>query len=371
MTIIEQRIEFLRNSMDSANIDTMLVLVGENRFYLSGFSAQDHQYDESAGALIITQNQLVLATDSRFNLQANHESPQYEVVIYKKGLAKELPHLLERLDTKRLGFEEARLSYHQYRQFKVELEKASVSVELVPLEDFIEKFRRIKSSQEIELTRQALELAEQVFRRVAKKMAPGMTEKALAWEMERGMREDGADDLSFPVIVAGGPNSALPHAVPTDRPIAAGEPILFDWGARLNAYCSDTSRTVILGPADDTFKKVHRTVLEAQKRAIAAITSGASTKAVDAAARGYIHSRGFKGKFGHGTGHGTGLAVHEGPRLSPLKETKLEAGMIVTVEPGIYLADWGGVRIENQVVVRSNGSDILNRLSTTYQIDQI
>jgi Xaa-Pro aminopeptidase len=371
MTIIKQRIDFLRNSMDSADIDTLLVLVGENRFYLSGFSAQDHQYDESAGALLITQNQLVLATDSRFDLQAEKEAPLYEIVIYKKGLAKELPDLLKRLQTNRLGFEDARLSYHQYRQFKVELEKASVSVELVPLEDFVEKFRLIKSSHEIELTRQALELAEQVFRQVVKKLAPGITEKAVAWEMERAMRESGADDLSFPVIVAAGPNSALPHAIPTDRPIAAGEPILFDWGARLNAYCSDTSRTVILGPPDDTFKKVHQTVLAAQQRAIAAITSGASTKAVDAAARDYIYSNGFEGKFGHGTGHGTGLAVHEGPRLSPLKDTMLEAGMIVTVEPGIYLADWGGVRIENQVVVREDGGDVLNRLSTTYQINQI
>jgi Xaa-Pro aminopeptidase len=371
MVSMDQRIEFLRQSMDSADIDTLLVLVGENRFYLSGFSAQEHQYDESAGALIITQEHLILTTDSRFDLQARDEAPLYEVVIYKKGLAKELPGLLKRLHTRRLGFEEARLSYYQYRQFTQELANASVSVELVPLEDFVETFRLIKSTEEIELTRQALELAEQVFRRVVKKMAPGMTEKALAWEMESGMRKDGAQDISFPVIVAAGPNSALPHAEPTDRPVAAGEPILFDWGARLNAYCSDTSRTVILGPADDTFKKVHHTVLEAQKRAIAAIAAGASTLAVDAAARTYIHAEGFEGKFGHGTGHGTGLAVHEGPRLTPLKETKLKAGMIVTVEPGVYLADWGGVRIENQVVVRDNGSDILNRLSTTYRIDQI
>ncbi len=371
MTILEQRLEFLRHSMDAVDIDSLLVLVGENRFYLSGFSAQDHQYDESAGALLITQEQLVLATDSRFDLQAAGEAPQYEVVIYKKGLAKELPDLLKRLDTRRLGFEDARLSCRQYRQIKTELEKASVSVELVPLEDFVEKFRLIKSSQEIELTRRALELAEQVFRRVVQKVAPGMTEKAVAWEMERGMREDGADDVSFSVIVASGPNSALPHAVPTDRPIAAGEPILFDWGARLNAYCSDTSRTVIIGSADETFKEVHQTVLEAQQRAIAAIASNAGTKKVDAAAREFIHSRGFKGKFGHGTGHGTGLAVHEGPRLSPLKDTRLQAGMIVTVEPGIYLEGWGGVRIENQVVVRENEGEVLNKLSTAYQIDQI
>ena len=357
--------------MEAAGLDALLVLVGENRFYLSGFSARDYQYDESAGALLISQDQLILATDSRFDLQAGSEAPLYEVVIYKKGLIKELPELLSRLNVGRLGFEEARLSFQHYRRMTREIEKSSMTVELVPLEDFIEKFRLIKSSREIELTRRALDLAEQAFRRVAKRLTPGLTEKAVAWEMERGMREAGAEDLSFPVIVAAGPNSALPHAEPTDRPIAAGEPILFDWGARLDAYCSDTSRTVILGKPDEMFKKVHHTVLEAQRRAIDAISSGASTKAVDAAARDYIHAQGFEGKFGHGTGHGTGLAVHEGPRLSPLKDTTLESGMIVTVEPGVYLSDWGGVRIENQVVVNNQGRDVLNRLSTDYRIDRL
>jgi Xaa-Pro aminopeptidase len=168
-----------------------------------------------------------------------------------------------------------------------------------------------------------------------------MTEKQVAWAMESAMREAGADGLSFPVIVAGGPNSALPHAVPSERPLRTGEPILFDWGAKLNGYCSDTSRTIILGAADDTFKKVHGTVLEAQQRAIAAIRAGINSKMVDAAARDFIHQSGYEGKFGHGLGHGTGLAVHEAPRLSPLRETILESGMLVTVEPGIYLPEWG------------------------------
>ena len=371
MSICEQRIDLIRKSIEDANIDSLLVLVAENRFYLSGFSAQDHQFDESCGALLISSDQLILATDSRFELQAKQEAPLYDVVIYRKGLAKELPELLNRSKSSRLGIEGARLSLQQYRQIKLEIEKASLSVELVPVEDFVEKFRLNKTPQEIDLTREALMLAEQVFRQVVKKIEPGTTEKSVAWKMERGMREAGADSLSFPIIVAAGPNSALPHAVPTDRPIELGEPILFDWGVRLNGYCSDTSRTVILGPADETFKKVYQTVLEAQKLAIAAIKPGASTKAVDAAARDYIHSQGFEGKFGHGTGHGTGLAVHEGPRLSPLKETTLESGMIVTVEPGIYLPGWGGVRIENQVVVQTDGPEVLNQLNTAYQCDLI
>jgi len=198
-----------------------------------------------------------------------------------------------------------------------------------------------------------------------------MTEKQIAWAMESGIREAGADGISFPVIVAAGPNSALPHAIPTDRPVVRGEPILFDWGAKLNGYCSDISRTVILGEPDDTFLEVFNTVLEAQQLAIGSIRAGVNSKSVDAVARDYIASKGYGDKFGHGLGHGTGLAVHEGPRLSPLKETDLAAGMLVTVEPGIYIPHWGGVRIENQVVVGPDGPTVLNRLSRTYDIGQI
>jgi Xaa-Pro aminopeptidase len=229
----------------------------------------------------------------------------------------------------------------------------------------------IKSSEEVEQTRNALALAEEAYRRVVKSLKPGMTEKAVAWEMESHMRMAGAQGLSFPVIVAAGPHSALPHAIPTDRPIQENEPILFDWGAILGHYCSDTSRTVILGKPDETFLKIHQTVLEAQQSAIKAICDGADSKAVDAIARNHISAHGYGDKFGHGLGHGTGLAVHEGPRLSPLKQMVLQSGMIVTVEPGIYLPEWGGVRIENQVVVGQNGPIVLNKLSTSYNIDQI
>ena len=174
------------------------------------------------------------------------------------------------------------------------------------------------------------------------------------------MRENGAQGLSFPVIVASGPNSALPHAVPTDRQMATGEPILFDWGARLDEYCSDTTRTVIMGEPDDRFKKVFETVVTARDMAIDAIKAGASGTQVDMIARNFINQNGYEGKFGHSLGHGTGLAVHESPRLSPIKDDRLEAGMIVTVEPGIYLPGWGGVRMENQVVVRQDRAQVLN-----------
>jgi Xaa-Pro aminopeptidase len=219
-----------------------------------------------------------------------------------------------------------------------------------------------KQETEIQATQKALAVAESAFKKTAESIQPGMTEKEVAWTLEKNMREAGAESISFPTIVASGPNSALPHAIPTDRRIKEGEPILFDWGARLDGYCSDTSRTIVLGEADDQFQQVFDVVVQAQKMAIKGIRAGASTKAVDSLARKHIEDKGFKERFGHALGHGTGLAVHEPPRLSPLSDTRLEAGMLVTVEPGIYLPDWGGVRIENQVVVRKEGAEVLNRL---------
>jgi Xaa-Pro aminopeptidase len=233
-------------------------------------------------------------------------------------------------------------------------------VALVPTEDLVEVQRRIKSEAEIALTVDALRLAEKAFYEVLETLRPGMTEKQVAWSMEKAMREAGAQGLSFPVIVASGPNSALPHAVPTDRKLGRGEPILIDWGARLNEYCSDTTRTLTLGPPDNQFKNVFDTVVAAREMAIDAIRAGASGTAVDKIARDHIEKNGFAGKFGHSLGHGTGLAVHEGPRLSPIKDDRLEAGMIVTVEPGIYIPGWGGVRMENQVVVRQDHAQVLN-----------
>lgn len=367
-SIFQGRIQKLRTRFSEKGIDALLVLVAENRMYLSGFSAEDHQLDELSGALLITGKDLILATDSRFDIQARQESPLFEVVIYRKGLAVELPVLIQRLGIQKLGFESSRVSVSQYDLIQKENKKAQSEVELIPLENIVEDQRVIKTEDEIQRTMAALKLAENAFLQVIGGMQPGMTEKEVAWDMEKKMREGGADSLSFPVIVAAGPNSALPHAVPSDRPIQEGEPILFDWGARLDGYCSDTSRTVILGTPDETFRKVYRTVLEAQQKAIAAIRAGVSSKQVDAKARDFIDQMGFEGKFGHGLGHGTGLAVHEGPRLSPMKEKTLESGMIVTVEPGIYLPDWGGVRIENQVVVTDHDARVLNELETSFDI---
>jgi Xaa-Pro aminopeptidase len=362
--IIEQRIEKIRAALTEKELDALLVLVEENRIYLSGFTGEDTQCDESAGALLITPDRLVLTTDSRFVEHAQTEAPLYEIVCYKKGLAKELPALAKQLEIRNLGFESIRTTVLQLNQWKKELDGTDSQLELIPTEDLVEKLRIIKTDDEIEKTRQALTLAESVFTCVIATAEPGLRERELAWNMEKGMREAGAQELSFPTIVASGPNSALPHAVPGERHIRAGEPLLVDWGARLNGYCSDTTRTVFVGQPDEKFLEVYHTVREAHQKAITAIQAGMHVREVDSIARDYIDKQGFQGKFGHGLGHGTGLAVHEQPRLSPLADAVLEEGMLCTVEPGIYLPGWGGVRIENQVVVRKDGAESLNDLDT-------
>ncbi len=364
---IKNRINVLRKILSEKNFDTFMVLVEENRRYLSGFTGEDTGFDESAGALFITSTRLILATDSRYELQARQEAPNYELICYKKGLVNELSNILNTLKTKKLGFESKRLSHMQYNKITGQLLSDGLQVNLVETEDIVESLRIKKEDGEIKDIKKALFIAESAFTNfIANNIMPGMTEKEAAWEMEKGMRETGADSISFPIIVASGPNSALPHAIPKNRKIKKGEPILFDWGARINGYCSDISRTVVTGKPDETFLKVYETVLDAQNMAIDAIRPGISSRAVDKIARDYIEKMGFKGKFCHGLGHGTGLAIHEYPGLNPIKDTKLDKGMVFTIEPGIYIPGWGGVRLENMVVMRENRAEVLNSLDCAY-----
>jgi Xaa-Pro aminopeptidase len=361
---IYKRIGLVRETISQKPFDTLLVLNGENRRYLSGFTGADTQPDESAGALFINDKKLILATDSRYDVQAAAEAEGYEIIRIKAGLAGAVPDICRMLGTKRLGFETSRVSYKQYHEIAEKLTSETTGIELAPSDNIVEDIRLIKDPDEIEETKLALKIAENAFLSVMAELKPGMSEKEAAWRLEKEMRESGADALSFPSIVASGPNSALPHAIPGDRILKEGEPVLFDWGAVLHGYCSDTSRTTILGKAGGDFTNVFNIVVEAQKLAIKAIRGGISSRAVDRIARHHIETMGYKGKFGHGLGHGTGLAVHEAPALSPLKDTILRPGMLVTVEPGIYIAGWGGVRVENQVVVREDGAEVLNNLDT-------
>lgn len=359
--IYGKRLDILRETLSQNGFDACIIMQEENRRYLSGFTGEDNGMDESAGALFIGPKGLILATDSRFELHATHEAPLFEIHVYKTGLDKDLPELLRRVGGTRVAIEETRVSVGRFRLFTQALEAKGDRVTLVPHEDMTAPMRAIKSADEIHTMRQALAIAESAFSSVKATLRVGLTEKAIAWEMEKAMRTGGAEGLSFPTIVASGPNAALPHAVPGERTIALNEPLLIDWGSRYKGYCSDSTRTVVLGTPDDTFTRIFDTLFEAQARAIEAICDGASGNEVDRKARAFIEQS-FPEGFGHGLGHGVGLEIHEAPRLSPIKDYCLKAGMVVTVEPGIYLPEWGGMRLENMVLVTETGAEVLNTL---------
>ncbi len=361
---ITERIQKIRERLGKSDIDTFWVLAEENRYYLSGFRGEDGQFDESAGVLFITADRCVLATDSRFELQARAEASDFEVVCYRKSLADSISGIFADLKTRKVGFEGIRMSVAQHEKIAGRLKEDGLSVQMTSTEGWVEELRSIKTEAEIQTIRKALNLAETAFSNILSGIKPGVTEKQLAWALEKAMREAGADGLSFPVIAAAGPNSALPHAIAGNRPIEAGEPILLDWGARLDGYCSDISRTLIRGTPDKNFQSRYAIVREAQQKAIESIRPGIGGREVDQIARNHIARMGYGKYFGHGLGHGVGLRVHEHPRLGPSSDQTLVPGMVATVEPGIYLPQWGGIRIENMVWIREDGPEVLNSLDT-------
>ncbi|MFH1154173.1 MAG: Xaa-Pro peptidase family protein [Pseudomonadota bacterium] len=361
-TTIKNRIERLRTEMNKKNLDGIMILSDANRRYLSGYSGEDGNFDESAGCLVISQKDLILATDSRYDTQARNEAKLYSVVCYKESLAKDLPKILMSAGISSLGVETSRLTVQQQEKISGELSAKGLSITVSPAEDILKSFRTMKDEMEVQHIKDALSIAEIAFLEFRQTIAPGMTEKKAAWNLERAMRNAGADSLSFHVIAAAGQNSALPHAIPGLRQFREGEPLLFDFGARLNGYCSDTTRTLIMGKPDARFLEVYDTVFNAQAKAVAMIGPGVKCSDVDAVARSYIDASSYTGTFGHSLGHGVGIAIHEAPRLSKIDDTLLKPGMVVTVEPGIYLPDWGGIRLENMILVTETGAEVLNTM---------
>lgn len=363
-SLIANRIQTLLEDLDTLSLDAFLVLIAENRRYLSGYTGEDTQFDESAGALLISRDARMLITDSRFVEQARKEAPLYDIIRHQKGLIAALPDLLRRLKVRRLGIEGARMSYAQYVKMGKALESDGLDIDIQDTAQVVERQRMIKTEDEIAAIGKAVAAADADFEEFLHSLMPGITEKEAAWRVEQNLRNAGADALSFPVIAAFGKNSALPHAIPSHYSLKSGEPLLFDWGARVDGYCSDMTRTVCLGPPDETFRRIFTIVHDAQQKAIDAIRPGVHSKTIDDIARRHIRDKGFGDFFGHGLGHGVGLAVHEAPSISPLpeKNTILVENMVFTVEPGIYLPDWGGVRLENMVAVRSDGPEPLTPL---------
>jgi len=251
------------------------------------------------------------------------------------------------LDVKRIGFDANDISFATYRSLTTDI----LGKELVPTEGLVESLRAVKDDDELALIKNAIEICDAAFEKVASEIQTGMTEAEVAWALEKAMRENGSSPLPFDIIVASGPNAAKPHHQPTNRPIADGEPVIIDIGATFAGYRSDMSRTICLGKQDEKFGKIYDLVLGAQLTAIATIESGMTGDIADGLARTVIEQGGYGEHFGHGLGHGVGLATHEAPRVGRESKDILADGMVFTIEPGIYISGWGGVRIEDMVVL--------------------
>ena len=355
-----ERLNRFRSLMEREELDAFLVAVPENRHYLSGYKAEDLLLAESSGYLLISGSRQFLLTDFRYEEAAKAEAPNFEILIYSVGFGQVLPDLFSTLSVNRVGFEKEFLTYQRFQQMSEALQSARPSAELVPSEDLAQELRIIKDEAEIQRIKASLALTERVLESVWDGLAVGKQERMVAWDIERSIREGGGEAVSFPPIVASGPNAALPHAEPTDREIGIGESVIVDMGSKLNAYCSDMTRTWVAGEPEPRVKEIYRIVREAQLAAQEAIRAGRDSVEVDAVARGIIADAGYGSQFGHGLGHGVGLAVHEKPGLRRQGPTVLEENMVVTIEPGIYLPGVGGVRLENMVRITKNGCEVLN-----------
>ncbi len=350
----ENRLQKLRQKLADEEVDAFFISQPENRYYLSGFDGSD-------GFLLITPQNTILATDFRYIEQAKRQAPDYEIFQITNNIADWFPRLIAELSLKKLGFEAGHITFALYQQLSDALNKAKSQLKLTPVDRLVESLRAIKEPEEIELITKASAIADSAFEYIEGIIHIGMSEKEVAWEIEKFMREQGSETIPFEIIVASGPNSALPHAQPSEHAICSGEPIVIDIGARIGGYGSDLTRTIYLGSHDDAFNKVYDTVLRAQLAAIATIKEGMTGGEADNLARKVIKQAGYGKAFGHALGHGVGLAPHELPRLGPNSKERLVNGMVFTIEPGVYLAGWGGVRIEDTVVMESGKIRVISR----------
>ncbi len=329
------------------SLDAILISNGNNMRYVSGFAGE-------TGYLYISGKRHAVVTDFRYTIQAEIEAEGYEVItIGNGGYEETLNNILKEEKIGRLGFEAEDMLYSNYSRLK---DKLFVD-ELVPIGSEITAMRRIKTANELEMIKKAEAIGDQVFTEILDYLQPGMTEIEVAARIEYLLKLKGAQGISFNAIVASGVNSSMPHAVPSHKKIEKGDFLTMDFGCVYEGYCSDMTRTIVIGKASQKQKEVYDTVLKAQLAALDFIKAGLKGKEVDKIARDIIYQAGYEGCFGHGLGHSVGLFIHENPRLSMLEEDVLEEGMIETVEPGIYIKGFGGVRIEDLVVVTKDGHE--------------
>ena len=346
----------IREIFEKYRLDSVLITNLDNVRYLSGFTG-------SEGCILITKNGSYFFTGSRYVTQASEQTEGFMVKEYE-NLEKELSDFASQIPLKSLGFEPAYMTFETYHKFAEKLQET----ELIALDGGLDDMRDIKDGSELKLIQEAIRIASESYLQIVESIRPGIEEREIALEMEHLMRRNGAEKVSFDTIVASGKRAALPHGIASDKKIKKGEFIIIDYGVRYQGYYSDETQTVVVGKPTSKQKKVYQAVKDAQAKAFDAIKPGVDVTEIDSAARDSINKAGFGKYFKHGTGHGVGLAVHEMPRISPTGKGAVEEGMVFTIEPGVYIPNWGGVRIEDMVTVTAVGYEKLTDLPKDLQI---
>ncbi len=350
---VQGRLARLRVEMTDREVDGFLVSKPENRRFLSDFTG-------SAGYLLITDADAILATDFRYVEQAEAEASSYRVHRTRGGTAW-LPDMAAELGVGALAIEADHMTVASHRALTTamsESEKAS-GIRIDETVGLVEGVRAVKDSSELALLEKAVRIADRALESVAERIQPGMTESLIAWELELEMRRLGAEGAAFDITVGAGANGALPHHRADNTAVRPDSPVVIDMGAVYKGYRSDLTRTFYMGDPDGKFRTIYSIVLQAQETAIRELRPGMTGEEVDKIARSVIADSGYKDKFGHGLGHGVGLAVHERPMVVPTSEDIIQNGMVFTIEPGIYISGWGGVRIEDIVVMENGRARIL------------
>ncbi|MEY8347413.1 aminopeptidase P family protein [Bacillus cereus] len=330
-------------------MDGLLITKKENRRYATGFTG-------SAGVILLSATNAVFITDFRYTDQAKTRVQEADIIMHKGNMEQEIANQITKLDIQNLGIEENNMTLKQYSALK-----KYTNIELVQVNELVETIRTIKEDTEIETMKIAARIADEAFQHITNFLKPGVSEFDIRDELEFFMRKKGASSSSFDIIIASGVRSSLPHGVATNKIIEHGDIVTLDFGALYNGYCSDLTRTVAIGSYSEEFEKIYGIVLEALKRGIEAIRPGESAKTIDDVTRNYITDHGYGEYFGHSTGHGVGLEIHEPLRLSQESKAILQEGMVVTVEPGIYIPNWGGCRIEDDIVVTKDGYEVITQ----------
>lgn len=345
------KLQKVRKSLTDSSLSALLVTNPYSRRYLTGFTG-------TAGVALITESDAFFITDFRYTEQANAQIEGYTIIEQKSTLIEAVAEVVKEHQLTKVGFEQEAMSYAEYDRYQKALE-----TELVPTSGIVEKIRLIKSEDELTIIKHACKIADDAYEHILTFIKPGMTELDVSNELEFFMRKQGATSSSFDIIVASGVRSALPHGVATHKVIESGDFVTLDFGAYYNGYVSDVTRTLAVGEPTDQLKEIHQVVLESQLLALEKIKPGMTGKEADAISRDYIASKGYGQAFGHSLGHGIGLEVHEGPGLSSRSDVVLEPGMVITIEPGIYLPGIGGVRIEDDALVTETGVEKLTHTS--------